>query len=121
MDRSIPQSSPEAGYLAHKAEIDAAISRVLDSGWYILGQEVAHFEKEFATFVGVDHAVGVGNGTDALELALRAAGVGESDVVLTVAHTAVATVAAIELAGAMPLLVDIDPRSYTLDPDSLRL
>ncbi len=116
---TVAQSDPKAGYLAHRTEIDAAIKRVLESGWYILGQEVEAFEKDFASFVGASHAVGVGNGTDALELALRACGIGPGDLVFTVSHTAVATVAAIELAGATPVLVDIDPDTYTMDPESL--
>jgi dTDP-4-amino-4,6-dideoxygalactose transaminase len=114
-----PQSDPKAGYLAYKSEIDAAIQRALQSGWYILGREVAAFEQEFATYLGVNHAIGVGNGTDALELALRACDVGPGDLVFTVSHTAVATVAAIELAGAIPVFVDIDPETYTMAPNSL--
>src|SRR5690606_30742377 len=93
----IPQTDPKAAYLAHKAEIDAAIARVLESGRYILGSEVEAFEQEFASFAGVRHAVAVASGTDALILALRALGVGEGDAVVTVSHTAVATVAAVEL------------------------
>jgi dTDP-4-amino-4,6-dideoxygalactose transaminase len=115
----VPQTDPKASYMAHKVEIDVAIQTVLESGQYILGREVEAFEKEFAAYVGVSHAIGVGNGTDALELALRACGVGSGDLVFTVSHTAVATVAAIELVGATPVLVDIDPNTYTLDPDSL--
>ena len=118
-DLSVPQSDPKAGYLAHKAEIDAAVARALDSGWYILGREVASFEAEFAGFVGVAHGIGVASGTDALVLALRALGIGPGDVVATVSHTAVATVAAIELVGAVPLLIDVDPRRYTIDVDEL--
>jgi dTDP-4-amino-4,6-dideoxygalactose transaminase len=109
-------SNPKAQYLAHKAEIDTAVSRVLNSGWYIFGEEVISFEREFADYLGVDHAVGVGSGTDALHLALRACGIGPGDEVITVAHTAVATVAAIELSGATPVLVDIKPECYTLNP-----
>lgn len=115
----IPQTDPKAGYLAQKAEIDAAIARVLDSGWYILGQEVRAFEAEFAHFAEARHAIGVANGTDGLVLALRALDVGPGDGVVTVSHTAVATVAAVELVGAIPILADIDPRSFTLRPDSL--
>jgi dTDP-4-amino-4,6-dideoxygalactose transaminase len=110
---------PQAAYLAHKAEIDAAIARVLDKGQYILGEEVEAFEREFADFLGVRHAIAVGNGTDALHLAMRACGIGAGDTVATVSHTAVATVAAIELAGASALLLDIDPRSFTLSVDAL--
>lgn len=112
-------ADPKANYLAHKEEIDQAIRRVLDSGWYILGQEGKAFEQEFADYLGVSHGVGVGNGTDALEVALRACGVGAGDAVITVSHTVVATVAAIELVGAMPVLVDIEPKTFTLDPSRL--
>jgi dTDP-4-amino-4,6-dideoxygalactose transaminase len=117
-DIRVPQADPKAGYLAHKAEIDAAVTRALDSGWYILGQEVAAFEKEFAAFQSAAHGIGVANGTDALEIILRGLGVGPGDGVVTVAHTAVATVAAIELVGATPVLADIDD-CYTLNPAAL--
>ncbi len=117
---SIPQTDPKTGYRAHRSQIDIAIQRVLNSGWYVLGREVETFEQEFAAYIGVHHAIGVGNGTDALELALRACGVGTGDLVFTVSHTAVATVAAIELAGAVPVFVDIDPVTYTMDPVSLK-
>jgi dTDP-4-amino-4,6-dideoxygalactose transaminase len=91
----------------------------LDGGWYILGEEVRQFEAEFATYLGVRHALGVGSGTEALHLALAACGVGPGDEVITVAHTAVATVAAIELCGAVPVLVDIASDTFTLDPRHL--
>lgn len=97
-------------------EIRAAAFRVLERGWYVLGPEVEQFEAAFAAYHGVGHAVGVANGTDAIELALRAAGIGPGDEVVTVSHTAVATVCAIERAGAKPVLVDIDPASYTMNP-----
>lgn len=116
---TVLQANPKAGYLAHKAEIDDAIQRVLSSGYYVLGQEVEAFEQEFANFIGVRHAIGVANGTDALEIALRACGVGAGDVVITVSHTAVATVAAIELVGAVPFLVDVDPVTFTMNVDGL--
>lgn len=112
-------ANPKAHYLAHREEIDAAIRTALESGRYILGEEVAAFEMEFAAYLGVSHAVGCGSGTEALRLALGALGIGPGDEVITVAHTAVATVAAIELAGATPVLVDIDPVHYTLDPARL--
>lgn len=112
---TITQNNPKAGYLAHKAEIDAAIAEVLESGWYILGKQVASFEEEFARFVGIDYAIGVANGTDALHLALRGLGIGPGDGVITVSHTAVATVAAIELAGATPILVDVEPDTFLMD------
>ena len=115
----IPQANPHAQYASHRAEIDQAIARVLDKGRYILGEEAAAFEREFATYIGVRFGIGVGSGTEALHLALRACGVGPGDEVITVSHTAVATVSAIELCGARPMLVDIDPRSFTLDPNQL--
>jgi dTDP-4-amino-4,6-dideoxygalactose transaminase len=115
----IPQADPKAGYLARKAEIDAAVLKAMASGWYILGEEVKGFEAEFARFVGVGHGIGVANGTDALEIALRALGVGPGDRVATVSHTAVATIAAIELVGATPVLLDVDPARYTMDADEL--
>lgn len=112
-------ADPKANYLAHQEEIDEAIRLVLDRGWYILGNEVSAFEKEFADYIGVSHAVGVGSGTDAIQLALRVLGIGPGDAVLTVSHTAVATVAAIELVGATPVFVDIDPATYTMDISAL--
>ena len=112
-------ANPAANYRAHRDEIDQAVHRVLDGGMYILGQEVARFEEEFAHYLGVQHAVGVGSGTDALHIALRACGVGPADTVLTVSHTAVATVAAIELTGATAVLTDIDPATATMDVNRL--
>lgn len=111
--------NPRAQYESHREAIDAAIRRVLESGRYILGDEVIAFEREFAEYVGVRDAIGVGSGTEALHLALAACGVGAGDEVITVAHTAVATVAAIELCGATPVFVDIEPDYFTLDPDQL--
>lgn len=112
-------SDPKAQYLARRTEIDAAIAAVLDEGWYILGKQVSAFEQAFADYLGVKHAIGVGSGTDALHLALRALDIGPGDEVITVSHTAVATAAAIEIAGATPVLVDIEPDYYTLDPSQL--
>ncbi|MGF1986574.1 MAG: DegT/DnrJ/EryC1/StrS family aminotransferase [Nostoc sp. ZfuVER08] len=115
----IRQTDPQASYQAHQAEIDAAIHQVLDSGWYILGRQVEAFEQEFASYLNVKDAIGVANGTDALAIALRSLGIGVGDAVITVSHTAVATVAAIELVGATPVLVDIDPQTYNLDLNCL--
>ena len=115
----VPQNDPKAAYLAQREAIDAAIAEILDSGWYILGKQVTEFEAEFAGAVGSGHGIGVGNGTDALVLALRALGIGPGKIVATVSHTAVATVAAIEMVGARPLLLDIDPDTYTMDPKEL--
>src|SRR5260370_1956369 len=115
----IPQTDPRAGYLEQKAEIDAAIARVLASGQYIVGREVEALEAAFTAWLGAAHAVGVGSGTEAIELALRACDIGAGDLVFTVSHTAVATVAAIERAGAMAVLVDIEPGGFTMDPAAL--
>jgi dTDP-4-amino-4,6-dideoxygalactose transaminase len=104
-------------YRTHKEEIDEAIQRVLDSGWYILGNEVTAFEREFSQYLGAGYGVGCGSGTDAIELALRSCGIGKGDEVITVSHTAVATVAAIELAGATPVLVEVNPNTYTMEPE----
>lgn len=116
----IPQANPGAGYRALKSEIDEAVARALSSGWYILGSELRAFEKEFAAWLGISCVVGCGNGTDAIALALRGLGIGPNCTVVTVSHTAVATVAAIEMTGATPLLIDIDPVHYTMHPDLLR-
>lgn len=117
--KPIPQTAPLASYRAARARIDRAIARVLASGRYVLGSEVEAFEREFAAYIGCRHAVGVGSGTDALVLALRALGLPPGTPVATVSHTAVATVAAIEIAGLTPLLLDIDPATYTLAPAAL--
>jgi dTDP-4-amino-4,6-dideoxygalactose transaminase len=109
-------ASPAAQYHAHKDAIQAAIMRVLDSGAYVLGNEVEIFERAFADYSGAAHAVGIGSGTDALILALRSLGIGSGDEVITVSHTALATVAAIIATGATPVLVDVDEASYTIDP-----
>jgi dTDP-4-amino-4,6-dideoxygalactose transaminase len=101
-------------------EIDAAALRVLHSGWYLLGGELSAFEAAFAKYHDVDHSIGVANGTDAIELALRAAGVERGDEVITVSLTAVPTVCAIERAGAIPVLVDVDSETYTMDPAAAR-
>jgi len=112
-------SSPLAQYEFHKAEIEDAIKRVLERGRYILGEEVKLFEQEFADYIGIKYAVGVGSGTEALHLALAACGIGPGDEVITVSFVAVAIVAAIELTGAKPVLVDIEPEFFTLDPNKL--
>ena len=113
----IPAANPHAQYIAHRTEIDAAIRAVLDAGRYILGEETRAFEQEFADYIGATYGIGVGSGTEALHIALAACGVGPGDEVITVSHTAVATVSAIDMTGATPVLVDIDPELYTLDPE----
>src|SRR5215469_7097762 len=116
---AIPQTDPSASYFACQRPIDAAISRVLRGGSYILGGEAAAFETAFAQFIGVAHAVGCANGTDAIELALRACDIGIGDAVFTVSHTAVATIAAIERVGATAVLIDVEPESLTMAPQEL--
>ena len=116
----IPFSDPSASYQSHKNEIDQAITRVLGSGWFVLGQEVEAFEEEFASFHGTDfHCVGVANGTDAIALALRCLGMKDGEEVITPSHTAVATVSAIEQAGCKPVFADIDPVTRCICPQSL--
>lgn len=105
---------------ALQAEMLAATQRVIASGWYVLGPEVEAFERRWADAVGSRHAVGVGNGMDAIELALRALDIGPGDEVITTPMTAFATVLAVLRAGAVPVLADIDPRSGLLDPDSVQ-
>jgi aminotransferase EvaB len=120
MNSRLLTADPKAGYLAAQAEIDAAIKRVLQSGQYILGPEVEAFEHEFAAWLGTGvSVVGVANGTDALELALHAAGIGPGDKVVTVANTVSATVSAIGATGAKPVFVDIEPATMLMDLDAL--
>ena len=112
---TISQASPVSQYLAHQEEIDNALHRVLSKGHYILGEEVEAFERQVASFLGVNHTIGVGSGTAALEIGLRACQIGPGDEVITTAHTAVATIAAIELVGAKPVLVDIDQETFLMN------
>ena len=112
---NIPFGDLKRHYAAIKPQIDAAVRRVLDSGWYILGAELEAFERQFAAHVGSPFAVGVGSGTEALHLALLAAGVQPGDEVITVANTAVPTLSAISFAQATPVFVEIDPQTYGMD------
>ncbi len=115
--RSIPVMSLAAQHAAMGDEIGDAVRRVLASGWFVLGAEVAAFEREFAAYCGTDHAVGCGNGTDAILLALKALGVGPGDEVITSPMTAAFTAFAIQHAGATPVFVDIEPRTANLNPE----
>lgn len=115
MSNKIIPADPKAGYVAAQVEIDAAIQRVMASGHYILGPELDAFEKEFSAWLGSTGTVGVANGTDALELALRAAGIGPGDKVVTVANTVTATISAISATGAKPVFVDIEPATMLID------
>ncbi len=116
---TVPFAAVDRVYSAYRPEFDCAIQRVLESGRYILGAEVEAFEKVFAAWCGADSCIGVASGTDAITLALRALEIGEGDAVITVSNTSVATIAAIELAGAKPVLVDVDAKSMTMDPNAL--
>lgn len=118
-DSRIRQVDILASYRAYESEINLAIQRVLDSGMYVLGKEVETFERRFSEYVGVANGIGVASGTDAVELALRACGIGEGDLVLTVSHTAVATVVGIERCGAEVVFVDVEKDSFTMSPESL--
>ncbi|MBU8902761.1 MAG: DegT/DnrJ/EryC1/StrS family aminotransferase [Victivallales bacterium] len=116
----IAQCDLLSGYQAQKGEIDAAIGRVLESGWYILGKEVTAFEEEFAAFCGTNYSLGVASGTDAIELILRSLELPADSLVATVSNTAVATIAAIERSGLKPLMVDIAEDTFNMSPKMLR-
>lgn len=113
---NIPFLDLRAAYLELQAEIDAAIARSIDSGWYILGAEVEAFEADWAAYCEAHHAVAVGNGLDALHLALLALGVGPGDEVIVPSNTYIATWLAVSQTGATPLPVEPDPRTCNLDP-----
>jgi dTDP-4-amino-4,6-dideoxygalactose transaminase len=115
----VPYLDLKAQYQSIKPEIDAAIARVLDSCQFVLGPEVAAFEQEFAAYCGAAECIALNSGTSALHLALLAAGVGPGDEVITVPFTFVASVSAVTYAGARPVLVDIDPRTFTMDPAAI--
>ena len=112
-------ANPAEQFKSYQSEIEDAILSVIRGNSYILGKEVSAFEKEFASYIGTNSAIGVANGTNAIEIALRALDIGIGDEVITVSHTAVATVTAIEATGASAVLVDVEPDFYTLDPAQL--
>ena len=112
----IPFLDMKAPYQELKGDLDAAWHRVMESGWYVMGRELEAFETEFAAFTGTAQAIGVANGLDALHLVLRAAGVGPGDEVIVPSHTFIATWLAVSQAGAVPVPVETDPATYTLDP-----
>jgi len=113
---SIPMVDLKAQYLAIKGEIDAAVQRVIENSQFILGPEVEAFEKEMASYCGTSYAIGVASGTEALQLALLACGIGPGDEVITTPFTFIATAEAITQCGAAPVFVDIDPVTYNIDP-----
>jgi dTDP-4-amino-4,6-dideoxygalactose transaminase len=115
LDGLTPQASPPRRVARFRSEIDAAILRVVDLGHYILGPEVESFEAAFAAYLGISHCVGVGSGTDAIALALKALGVKPGDEVITVALTAAGTAQAILQCGATPVFVDVDPLTRCID------
>jgi dTDP-4-amino-4,6-dideoxygalactose transaminase len=108
-------------YQKIKKEILSATQRVYEKSRFILGEEVSAFEKEFSNYCGLPYGVGVGSGTDALFLALKAVGIGEGDEVVTVANSFISTALAISFTGAKPLFIDIDPKTYTMDPNRLEV
>ena len=116
---NVPFGDLSRQYAALKSEIDEAVSRVLARGWFILGKELEAFEQELASYLGCAYTVGVASGTEAIQLALTAAGVNPGDEVITVANTCVPTVTGISSARATPVLVDVNPVTGTLDPDLL--
>jgi dTDP-4-amino-4,6-dideoxygalactose transaminase len=116
MSQQIPFLNMKSPYRELKEELDAAYQRVMDSGWYILGEEVEAFEREFAQYCNVKYCVGLGNGLEALHLILRAYGIGEGAEVIVPSNTYIATWLAVSYAGATPIPVEPDPRTYNLDP-----
>ena len=112
----IPFLDLRAAYLALKSDIDAAVARVLDSGWYVLGPEVEAFEEEWAGYCGARHAVGLANGLDALTLSLRALEIGAGDEVIVPSNTYIATWLAVSGVGAVPVPVEPDPATHNIDP-----
>lgn len=116
---TVPFLDLRAAYDEMKEELDAAYRRVMESGWYILGDEVGAFEQEFAAYCGVKHCVGVGNGLDALHLILRAYGIGKGHDVIVPSNTYIATWLAVTHAGATPVPVEPDPVTFNIDPSRI--
>ena len=113
---NVPFLELKPTYLELKDEFDAAYHRVMDSGWYLLGKELEAFESEFAAYCETKHCIGVANGLDALHLIVRACGIGPGDEVIVPSNTFIATWLAVSYAGATPVPVEPDPRTYNLDP-----
>ena len=114
---NIPFLDLKAAYLELKEELDSAYHRVMNSGWYVLGEEVRAFEEEFAAYCDAKHCIGVGNGLDALHLILQGYGIGPGDEVIVPAHTFIATWLAVSHIGATPIQVEPDVRTYNIDPN----
>lgn len=119
MTAEIPFFDLKPTYLEMKEAIDAAYARVMDSGWYILSEEVTAFEREFASYCGARHCIGVGNGLEALHLILRAYNIGPGDEVIVPANTYIATWLAVSYSGAVPVPVEPSLTSYNIDPDKI--
>ncbi len=119
MHLRVPFGDLKRQHDAIRAELDAAVTRVIDSGWYILGPEVRAFEEAFAAFCAARYCIGVANGTEALQLALTALGVGSGDEVITVANAGIYQAITIVAVGARPVFVDVDASSHTMDPAAL--
>ncbi|WP_124728462.1 DegT/DnrJ/EryC1/StrS family aminotransferase [Staphylospora marina] len=118
--KKIPLLDLKAQLDTIREDIYAAVHRVLESGHYIIGPEVKAFEEEVAAYIGVKHAIGVANGTDALQLALHAAGIGPGDEVITTPFTFFATAETVSQLGAVPVFVDVDPKTCNIDVDQIR-
>lgn len=119
MNYMIPFSELKTQYQNLQADIQHAFNDVFESSWFVLGKNVEEFEREFASYCNAKHGIGVGSGTEALHLALLACDVQPGDEVITVANTAVPTISAISFAQAIPVFVDIDPGSYTMNPGQI--
>lgn len=119
MDKKIPFLDMKSPYLEIKDELDEAYHRVMESGWYILGEEVTAFEQEFAAYCGAKYCIGLGNGLEALHLILRAYGIGQGDEVIVPSNTYIATWLAVSYVGATPVPVEPDIRTYNLDPQQV--
>jgi len=117
--REVPFLDMKSQYLELKSELDAAYSRVMESGWYILSGEVEAFEQEFAAYIGAKHCIGIGNGLEALQLILMGYGIGASDEVIVPANTYIASWLAVSYTGAKPVPVEPDPRTYNIDPERI--
>ena len=116
----VPFLNLKTPYLELKKELDEAYQRVMESGWYIMGNELQAFEQEFAQYCGVKHCIGVGNGLEALHLVLRAWGIGAGDEVIVPANTYIATWLAVTYTGAISVPVEPDERTYNIDPSKIQ-
>ena len=117
MATRIPFIELKPAYLELKEELDRAYSRVMESGWYLIGNELQAFESEFAAYCGTKYSIGVGNGMDAIQLILRGYEIGPNDEVIVPSHTFIATWLGVTQAGANPIPVEVDPETFNLDPN----